>query len=121
MQCTITARFGSADKADRAVARLRRAVPFLQAQTGGPVRSSLPAEAPFSASVYFPWRINMSLNDRGPMNTELGSRVLYTSDLMGLPFYHDGDTEVQLKVDAKDAERVRGLLLNYGGSEIRML
>ena len=46
--------------------------------------------------------------------------ILCTSDLMGLPLYHDGETEVRLKTDPKDAERVRGLLLNMGGSNIRI-
>ena len=63
----------------------------------------------------------MTFSDQGPRNTELGSRALLTSDLMGLPVYHDGETEVLLKLDAKDAERVRGLLLNLGGSGIRVL
>ena len=120
MQSTITARFDSADEADRAVARLRRAVPYLQAKVESSRRGSLPSQAPMTASVYYPWRINMTLNDQGPRNTELGSRVLYTSDLMGLPLYHDGETEVRLKTDPKDAERVRGLLLNMGGSNIRV-
>lgn len=123
MQSTITARFGSADEADRAVARLRRAVPGLQAsvdRVNRIGRGSLPAQAPMTASVYYPWRINMTVNDQGPRNTELGSRVLCTSDLMGLPLYRDGETEVRMITDAGDAERVRGLLLNLGGSNIRI-
>ena len=120
MQSTITARFGSADEADRAVARLRRAVHSLQASIDRVGRGSLPAQAPMTASVYYPWRINMTVNDQGPRNTELGSRVLCTSDLMGLPLYRDGDTEVRLITEAGDAERVRGLLLNLGGSNIRV-
>ena len=120
MQRTITARFPSADEADHAVARLRRTVPYLRAKVGGVGRGSLPGQAPFTASVYFPWRINMTVSDQGPRSTEMGSRVLYTSDLMGLPIYHDGETEVQLKADARDAERVRALLLNLGGRDIRI-
>ena len=119
MQCTISACFTSPDEADRAIARLRRAVPFLRAEDRVPTGSSLPADAPFSASIYFPWRISMTVNDRGSMNTELGSRVLYTSDRLGLPIYHSGETEVHLMVDAQDAERVRALLVNLGGRSIR--
>ena len=119
MQCTITARFDSADAADRAAARLRRAIPFLRAETGGPFRGDLPAEAPYAASVYFPWRINMTVNDRGSMSTELGSRALLTSDRMGLPLWHDGETELRLTLDPRDADRVRALLLNLGGRGIR--
>ena len=121
MQRTITVQFASADEADRAVARLRRTVPYLQAEIDMADRGSLPGQAPFSASVFFPWRINMTVNDQGPRNTELGSRVLYTSDLMGLPIYHDGETEVQLKADAHDVDLVRALLLNLGGRNIRVL
>ena len=121
MQTTISARFASADEADRAVSLLRRKVPYLQANLSSAERSAFPGQAPFSASVYFPWRINMTLNDQGPRNTGLGSRVLYTSDLMGLPLYHDGETEVLLKMDPQDAERVRALLLNLGGRQIRMV
>ena len=120
MQTTITARFASADEADRAIAQLRTKIPYLQVKTDRAERSATPGQAPFSASVYFPWRIDMTLNDQGPRNTELGSRVLYTSDLMGLPLYHDGETEVLLKADARDAERVRALLLNLGGRQIRI-
>ncbi len=121
MQCMITARFASADEADRAVSRLHRTIPFIQATAIRPIRGQTPAQAAFSASVYYPWRMNMTFSDQGPRNTELGSRALLTSDLMGIPVYHDGETEVQLKLNAKDAERVRGLLLNLGGSGIRVL
>ena len=120
MQCMITARFASADEADRAVARLHRTIPFLQAAAIRPIRGQAPAKAAFFASVYYPWRMNMTFSDQGPRNTEFGSRALLTSDLMGLPLYHDGETEVQLKLDVKDAERVQGLLFNLGGSGIRV-
>lgn len=120
MQSTITARFASADEADRAVARLRGAIPYIDAKTSGPIRGHMPPSVPLSASVYYPWRINMTVSDQGPRNTEFGSRVLLNSDLMGLPLYRDGETEVELKLDAKDAERARGLLLNLGGSGIRV-
>ena len=120
MQSTITARFASTDEADRAIARLRRAIPYLQAKASGPISGQMSAVAPLAASIYYPWRLNMTYSDQGTMNTEFGSRVLLNSDLMGLPLYHDGETEVQLKLDAKDTERVRALLLNLGGRGIQV-
>ena len=121
MQCIMKARFDSVDAADRAVSRIRSKVPHLEAKVLNKPRGSLPSEAPYSASMYFPWRINMSVNDRGPLNTELGSRALYTSDLMGLPLYHDGEAEVELKLDAQDVQRTRAMVRNMGGDQIRML
>ena len=121
MQSTITVHFASADEADRAVARLRSTIPYVQARVLGPVRKQSPALAPESASIYYPWRMNMTFSDQGARNTEFGSRVLLSSDLMGLPLYHEAETEVQLQLDAKDIERARGLLLNLGGSGIRVI
>ena len=120
MRTTITAVFDTVDEAERAVSRLRHSIRDLRVETAGEERSALPADAPYTASVYYPWRISMAGNELNSMPKELGSRVLYTSDLMGLPLYHDGETEVRLKTDPKDAERVRGLLLNMGGSNIRV-
>ena len=119
MQSVISAYFDSADEADRAVARLRRTILYLQAKVMSGEDRRQPAQ--YSASVYFPWRINMSVNERGAMNTELGSRALLTSDLMGLPVYPSGKTEVQLEVDAPDADRAHALLRNLGASGIRVL
>ncbi len=120
MQSTITAYFASADEADRAIAKLRSTIPFLQAKAAGPRRGLTPSTAPLTASVYYPWRMNMTFNNQGPGNTGFGSRALLTSDLMGLPLYQDGETEVQLKLDVKDTERARGLLLNLGGRSIKV-
>ena len=119
MQPIISAFFDSADEADRAVARLRRTIPYLQAKVMGGEDQRQPSQ--YSASLYFPWRIDMTANERGAMNTELGSRALLTSDLMGLPIYPSVKTEVQLKVDAPDADRAHALLRNLGASGIRIL
>ena len=121
MQCRITAHFSSVDEADRAAARLRGAIPYLKAEIRGHQRTSSPGHAPFSASVYYPWRINMTFREEGSMSSGLGSRVLYTSDLMGLPIYHDGDTELLLTVDAADLERTRAFLINLGAEHVRVL
>ncbi len=120
MQSTITVHFASADEADRAVSRLRSTIPYVQARVLGPTRNPAPALAPECASIYYPWRMNMTFSDQGARNTEFGSRVLLSSDLMGLPLYREAETEVQLQLDAKDIERARGLLLNLGGSSIRV-
>jgi hypothetical protein len=121
MQSRITAHFSSVDEADRAAARLRAAIPYLRAEIRSRRRSGIPAHAPFSASAYYPWRINMTVNEGGSMASALGSRVLYTSDLMGLPIYHDGDTELLLTMDAADLDRAKALLINLGAGGIRIL
>ena len=120
MQCKITAHFSSVDEADRAAARLRSAISYLKAEIRGPKRTSAPAHAAFSASVYYPWRINMTVKEDGSMSSALGSRVLYTSDLMGLPVYNDGETELQLTLDAADLERARAFLINLGAEHVRV-
>ena len=120
MQCRITARFSSVDEADRAAARLRGAIPYLKAEIKCQKRTASPGHAPFSASVYFPWRMNMTLKEEGSMSSSLGSRVIYTSDFMGLPIYHDGDTELLLTVDAADLVRARALLINLGARHVHV-
>ncbi len=120
MQCLIAAHFSSVDEADRAVARLRGAIPYMKAEISGKKRTGLPGHAPLTASVYYPWRVNMTVQEEGSMAPELGSRVLYTSDLMGLPVYHDGDTELLLTLDAADLGRARALLVNLGAGNIRI-
>ena len=58
MQCIMKARFDSVDAADRAVSRIRSKVPHLEAKVLNKPRGSLPAEAPYSASAYFPASIS---------------------------------------------------------------
>ena len=119
METKITACFDSVDEADRAVARLQSRIPHMRAE----IDAGKEAEAlsPFSASVYYPWRINMSANTPGLDPQTMGSRVLYTADRMGLPLYHTGKAEVVLTLDASESERARAMLLNLGGSRIRIL
>jgi hypothetical protein len=120
MQYTIKARFASVDESDRAVARLRGAIAGLRADISAPDGSPASGRAPVSASLYYPWRLNMTMNEAGNMAPELGSRVLYTSDLMGLPLYRDGETELRLTLDAKDVSRARALLVNLGAKGIQV-
>jgi hypothetical protein len=117
MQTKIRAYFDSVDDADRAVSRLHSRIPYMRAE----ISEDENAHAPFSASVYYPWRINMSADTPGLGPQEMGSRVLYTADRMGLPFDHKGKTEVLLTLDASESERARAMLLNLGGSRIRIL
>ena len=140
MQSTVTARFSSVDEADRAVGRLRHMIPHLQAELSSPGYGQDPVQSPFSVSVYYPWRINMTFNDQGPRNTEFGSRAILTSDLMGLPMYSDGETELfvveaallieggyQSLVDelwyvyASEEARIRRLMENRGYSREKSL
>lgn len=118
---TIWATFGTVDEAERAISRLRRAVPELGAEVTGSRIGAAPADAPWTASVYYPWRVNMGSGELHSMPQELGSRVIFTSDLLGLPIYHDNETELRITIPAKEAERTRALLVNAGGYRIRML
>ncbi len=120
MQTTITVSFDSVDEAERAVMRLRRSIRDLRVETGGEDLSASPADAPWSASVYYPWRIDKVGNELNAMPKELGSRVLYTSDIMGLPIYRDSEATVQFILPAEEAERARAMLLNAGGRHIRL-
>ena len=116
METKIKACFDSVDDADLAVSRLQSRIPYMRAEI-----IEEDAHIPFSASVYYPWRINMSANTPGLGPQEMGSRVLYTADRMGLPFGHKGKAEVLLTLDASESERARAILLNLGGSRIRIL
>ncbi len=120
LQTTITVTFDSVDEAERAVMRLRRSIRELRVETAGEDLGSTPADAPYSASVYYPWRIDGGRNELNAMPKELGSRVLYTSDLLGLPVYHTSEATVQLILPAEEAERARAMLVNAGGRHIRL-
>ncbi len=120
MKTTITVDFDSVDEAERAISRMRHSIRELRVLTGDEDFGSKPADAPYSASVYYPWRVNMSGNELNSMPKELGSRVLYTSDLLGLPIYQDGAATVQFVLPAAEAERARALLVNSGGHRIRL-
>ncbi len=119
MRTTITAVFDTVDEAERAVSRLRHSIRDLRVETAGEERSALPADAPYTASVYYPWRISMAGNELNSMPKELGSRVLYTSDILGLPIYHDREATVQFTLPSEEAERARALLVNAGGRQLR--
>ena len=120
MQTIISASFDSVDEADRAIARLKHSIRELKVEAVGDQPGSLPSEAPYTASVYYPWRVNQAGNELNAMPKELGSRVLYTSDVLGLPIYHDGSTTIQAALPAREAEHARAILVNAGGRQIRI-
>lgn len=120
MRATITATFDSADEAERAVLRLRRSIRDLRVETCGGDPGTSPADAPCFASVYCPWRSDGAESGPSAMPWELGSRVLFTSDVLGLPVCRSGEATVQLLLPAEEAERARAMLVNAGGRHVRL-
>lgn len=121
MRATITATFDSVDEAERAVLRLRRSIRDLRVETGGEDPGAGSADAPYSASVYYPWRIDGTESGLNAMPGELGSRVLFTSDVLGLPVCRSSsEATVQLILPAEEAERARAMLVNAGGRHVRL-
>ena len=121
MQKIITAKFDTVDEAERAAARLKKSIGHLHMEPAGAGAGSTPADAPLTASVYYPWRLNMNMGELNATPQELGSRVIYTSDLMGLPAYRDEDTALRFRLDAGDVPRARAMLVNAGGRSIQIL
>ena len=121
MQLTIKASFDSLDEADRAVSRLRRSIPRCKADVHVIRSGESQGNAPFHATAYYPWRINMTVNESGTMTPMLGSRVLYAADPSGPPYASQKSAEVIVSLDPQDAERARGMLLNQGGREFQIL
>lgn len=121
MQQTITATFDSVDEADRAVSRLRQFVGSTVRETEEHPLGSLPADAPYMASVYYPYRpLNLPTNFLNGVPYEIGGRVLYTSDILGMKLYRDDPTELQLTLPGEQIGLARSLLRNAGGRDIRL-
>lgn len=121
MQKKLTAVFDSADQADRAIARLRKSVPDYAVEIQGGRYGSLPGDSPYLTSLYYPRRpLNFPVNDLNAMPYELGGRVLLTSEIMGLPVYHDTPTEIQLTLEEADALRARAVLVNEGAQQTKL-
>ena len=121
MRKTITADFDSVDRAELAVAKLRRSIGHIRIDVGGDRIGSTPADAPVSALAYYPRQAEMGADEQNPGLYNMANRVIFTSDVMGLPIYHDNPTTVRVTVDAADAMRTRALLLNAGGRHLRVL
>ena len=114
MSKRLTAAFDSVDEADRAMARLRSIISDYQVEMAGEPLGSTPADAPFAASLYYPYRLN--LPDNAIMGTPYSTvgRVLLTAEIMGLPLCRENPAEVELTLEDEDAERARALLVNQG-------
>lgn len=120
MQTTVTAVFDSVDAAELAISRLRRSIPGFQVQASGGPNTASPADAACTASIFYPYQpINLPTDYANQYQYELGGRVLFTSDILGLPLYHDGETELTIRVESSSAERARSLLVNAGGHRVR--
>lgn len=120
MQTTITAVFDSVDAAELAISRLRRSIPGFQVETAGGAGSASPADAACTASIFYPYQpINLPTDYVNQYNYELGGRVLFTADILGIPLYHDGETELKIRVEEASAGRARSLLVNAGGRRVR--
>ncbi len=120
MQTTITAVFDSVDAAELAISRLRRSVSDFQVETRGGASGATPADAPYTASILYPYQpINLPTDYVNQYNYELGGRVLFTADILGVPIYHDGETELKIRVAEASADRARSLLVNAGGHRVR--
>lgn len=121
MRKRITAEFDSVDEAERAVSRLRSALPYLDAVIDAERNTAGSGAAPFAAAVYYPWSAGTQGADLSMPPRELGSRVVYTSDLLGLPLYPSLTASVTLTLDAADVPRARALLCNAGGRQLKEL
>lgn len=119
MQQRITAQFDSIDEAERASARLHSALRGVETKLSAAGPNGRPASSPFTASVYLPWHLGFPDTDLSFQNSSMGSRVLYTSDLMGLPVYRAQETALTITLGPDQAERASALLRNSGGRDIR--
>ncbi len=119
MQQRITAQFDSIDEAERASARLHSAMGGIETELNPPGPDERPSSSPFTASVCLPWRPGFPDTDWSYQSNRLGSRVVFTSDLMGLPAYLTRETALTVTVDPDQAERASALLRNSGGRRIR--
>jgi len=121
VQRQISATFDSIDEAERAISRLRRSVAAYTVSTEGEYSGSLPAEAPFTANLYFPYHpVNYTVNELNTLPYEIGGRVLLTSDIMGLPIYRQSPTDIQITLPDSQAQRARAILVNAGAHHITL-
>ena len=116
---TIQASFDQADLAELAISRLRRAIPGIALDYSGP-RAGLPRDAPFRASVLYPGgAAGLPHTGMGQGRHPLGSRVLFTGEILGLPVYRTGGADLRICVSDEEAERVGALLVNAGGRGVK--
>ena len=120
MSKRLTAAFDSVDEADRAMAKLRNIISDYQVEMAGEPLGSTPADAPFSASLYYPYRLDLPASAVLGTPYSTGGRVLLTSEIMGLPLFRENPAEVELTLEDEDAERARALLVNLGAHHTRL-
>ncbi len=116
---TIEASFENVDQAELAISRLRRSIPGFAMDYMSP-RDRLPGDAPYRSSVLYPGEpINLPQGGMGQGRSPLGSRVLFTGDILGLPVYHSGKADLRIHVADEEADRTRALLVNAGAHGLK--
>ena len=116
---TIQANFDQVDLAELAISRLRKAIPGIALDYSGP-RNSLPGDAPFRASVLYPGgAAGLPHTGMGLGRDSLGSRVLFTGDILGLPIYRSGGADLRICVSDEEAERAGALLVKAGARGVK--
>ena len=116
---TIEARFDSMDLAELAIGKLRRSIPGLDLEYGS-AGAWVPRDAPYTASILYPYSpVNLEQTGIGLGQHRLGSRVLFTGDILGLPVYRSGGAELKLRVPEEVAERAGAMLINAGAHGVR--
>ena len=116
---TIEVSFENVDQAELALSRLRRCIPGFAMDYLAP-RDRVPGDAPFRADVLFPGEpIHLPQGGVGQGRSPLGSRVLFTGEILGLPIYREGRADLRIRVADEAAERAGALLLNAGGRGVK--
>ena len=119
LMTTIEASFENVDQAELALSRLRRCIPGFAMDYLAP-RDRVPGDAPFRADVLFPGEpIHLPQGGVGQGRSPLGSRVIFTGDILGLPVYHSGKADLRIHVEDEEAERTGALLVNAGAHGLK--
>jgi hypothetical protein len=114
---TISVNFDSLDEAELAISRLRRSNLSFRVKVRDELKNgSTPADAPMIANILYPFQpVNMMTTPVNMYNHQLGNRVMLTSDVMGLPIYNGGETQVNITVSDEKVSKVRSIMVNSGG------
>lgn len=119
LMTTIEASFDHVDLAELAISKLRRSIPGFALDYTGP-RDALPGSAPYRACVLYPGAPGeLFREDTGIGRSPLGSRVLFTGDILGLPVYRGGRAELRIFVSDEEADRAGAMLVNAGARGVK--